>query len=119
MCGIVGYLRISAEWRLPPDFLERACVTMAHRGPDDQGVIQLNDGQVGLGMRRLSIIDLSTGNQPMISEDGQVVIVFNGEIYNYLEIRHQLESQGCRFHTTSDTEVLLQAYQVYGVDCLH
>jgi asparagine synthase (glutamine-hydrolysing) len=91
--------------------------SIAHRGPDDSG-LYLHD-QVGFGFRRLSILDLSpTGHQPMSSDDGQLVIVFNGEIYNYIELRDELRAAGYRFRSTSDTEVLLAAYRHWGPECL-
>src|SRR5206468_5652525 len=92
--------------------------TMRHRGPDDQGVWRSADGRVGLGHRRLSIIDLSpAGHQPMIDESARLSISYNGEIYNFLELRDELAKIGYRFRTRSDTEVILAAYQEWGVDC--
>jgi asparagine synthase (glutamine-hydrolysing) len=97
--------------------LHRMARSIAHRGPDDSGTYL--DHQVGLGFRRLSILDLSpSGHQPMCSDDGQLVIVFNGEIYNYLELRDELRAVGYCFRSTSDTEVLLAAYQRWGAGCL-
>ena len=87
-----------------------------HRGPDEFGIYL--DGPVGLGNARLSIIDLSTGQQPIANEDGTLWIVFNGEIFNYVELRPELEARGHRFTTTSDTEVLLHAYEEFGPQCL-
>jgi asparagine synthase (glutamine-hydrolysing) len=92
------------------------CDVIAHRGPDDSGVFV--DGPVGLGMRRLSIIDIAGGHQPMQTSDGRLTIVFNGEIYNHREVRRGLEALGQRFRTSSDTEVILHAYQRYGTACL-
>jgi asparagine synthase (glutamine-hydrolysing) len=117
MCGIVGYLGIplSAEERIP--FLRRMCDAIVHRGPDDDGYYA--DGRAGLGMRRLSIIDLSSGHQPIANEDGSKQIVFNGEIYNYQELRPQLKRQGHRFQTQSDTEVILRQYEQDGAACVH
>src|SRR5688572_17346799 len=93
------------------------CDLLANRAPDGAGVYA--DGPAGLGHRRLAIIDLSeAGQQPMKSADGDVWITFNGEIYNYLELRARLTQQGHRFRTQTDTEVLLAAYQEYGVDCV-
>jgi asparagine synthase (glutamine-hydrolysing) len=89
---------------------------MYHRGPDDEGYY--TDKQVGLGMRRLSIIDLSTGRQPLANENGTLWIVFNGEIYNYRQLRNQLEQQGHVFSTKTDTEVIIHAYEEYGANCL-
>jgi asparagine synthase (glutamine-hydrolysing) len=92
------------------------CTVIRHRGPDDQGTL-IKDG-IALGMRRLSIIDLSGGHQPMSGEDGTVSVVFNGEIYNYRDLRPLLESLGHRFKTDSDTEVIVHAYEQYGADCV-
>ncbi|MCB9889829.1 MAG: asparagine synthase (glutamine-hydrolyzing) [Planctomycetes bacterium] len=111
MCGICGYLGIDE-----PGLLERMTAALLHRGPDDSGLFF--DRDVGLGHRRLSIIDLSGGHQPMTSPDGNLVIAFNGEIYNFAELRAELEARGHRFETGSDTEVLLRMYQVHGVDAL-
>ncbi|MGH7607946.1 MAG: asparagine synthase (glutamine-hydrolyzing), partial [Gemmatimonadales bacterium] len=97
--------------------LARMADSIAHRGPDDSGLYL--DHQVGFGFRRLSILDLSpTGHQPMSSDDGSLVIVFNGEIYNYIELRDELRAAGYRFRSTSDTEVLLAAYRHWGAGCL-
>lgn len=91
---------------------------MAYRGPDDDGLFFR--GPVGLGHRRLSIIDLSSaGHQPMMSHDQTYSIVFNGEIYNYLELRDELSTHGCLFHTRTDTEVILEAYRIWGYDCIN
>ncbi len=100
-----------------PAALSRMAQSIAHRGPDDSGLYL--DGQVGFAFRRLSILDLSaTGHQPMASSDGQLVIVFNGEIYNYIELRNELRAAGYRFRSSSDTEVLLAAYRHWGPACL-
>ncbi len=116
MCGIAGYLGVplSAEQRLP--LLRQMCQEIAHRGPDDDGYF--TDEHAGLGMRRLSIIDLSTGHQPMASEDGSKQIIFNGEIYNYQQLRLGLEQRGHRFKTQSDTEVILRQYEQDGPMCV-
>lgn len=90
---------------------------IAHRGPDDDGHVTLSNGKVGLGFRRLSIVDLSTaGHQPMSTEDGTITLVFNGEIYNHLELRVELEKRGYRYRSRTDTESILYAYQEYGAD---
>jgi asparagine synthase (glutamine-hydrolysing) len=116
MCGLVGFVGFG---RRQPHGLERLLARLAHRGPDDSGLFESDDGRVVLGHARLSIIDLSAlGHQPMASEDGRYVIVFNGEIYNHREIRQDLASRGVRFVSDSDTEVLLAAYQAWGQDCL-
>jgi len=100
-----------------PAILTRMAQSLAHRGPDDSGLYL--DDHVGFGFRRLSILDLSpTGHQPMASEDGELVIVFNGEIYNYIELRDELRAAGYCFRSTSDTEVLLAAYRHWGPECL-
>ncbi len=115
MCGIAGILRLDGQANTDPVVLKRMADVMQHRGPDGEGFFV--EGEIGLAHRRLSIIDLATGDQPMTSADGARVIIYNGEIYNYREIRAQLQSQGCRFCTQSDTEVILQAYAQYGDRC--
>ncbi len=92
------------------------CQTLFHRGPDDQGFLQ--DGAAAFGMRRLSIIDLASGHQPISNEAGTIWVVFNGEIYNYRELRRRLEALGHRFRTHSDTEVIVHAYEQFGDDCV-
>ncbi len=112
MCGIAGTIRIGDL-----DLVERMTTLMSYRGPDDWGVYE--DGEVRLGHRRLSILDLSeAGHQPMLSDDGQLVITYNGEIYNYRELRLKLEKRGHRFQTGTDTETILSAYREFGIDCL-
>ncbi|MBI3978181.1 MAG: asparagine synthase (glutamine-hydrolyzing) [Chloroflexi bacterium] len=116
MCGIVGIWHRDGA---PVDgaILEAMCRAIAHRGPDDQG-IQAGPG-IGLGNRRLKVIDLSpAGHQPMVSENGALWLTFNGEIYNFEEIRKELLARGHRFHSRTDTEVLLRAYAEYGDACL-
>lgn len=117
MCGILGiFLR---NTQVDESKLIRQRDRLFHRGPDDAGLWISPDCRVGLGQRRLSIIDLSSmGHQPMLSSDGRLVIVFNGEIYNYSKIRENLIAQGVCFKSDSDTEVLLAAYTAWGVDCL-
>jgi asparagine synthase (glutamine-hydrolysing) len=114
MCGICGIV----ERRGPVDeqALRRMTAAIRHRGPDDQGYFI--DSRVGLGFRRLSIIDLVTGNQPMTNEDGSVHLVFNGEIYNYRELRSELASRGHRFATDSDTETIVHLYEELGARCV-
>lgn len=116
MCGIIGYLSSDALARETfTDLRDR----MRHRGPDDAGFWQTPNHTVLLGHRRLSILDLSdTGHQPMVSECGRYVIVFNGEVYNYLELKRELESLGYCFKGTGDTEVVLAAYRQWGASCL-
>src|SRR5713226_10554707 len=111
MCGIAGfYLR---EKQGDPRLLRAMCDQIRHRGPDDEGFHI--DGGCGIGMRRLSIIDLSTGHQPMSNEDHSLWVVFNGEIYDYQALRATLLAQGHRFTTNSDTETLLHLYEQEGV----
>jgi asparagine synthase (glutamine-hydrolysing) len=113
MCGIAGFASTGRGRPVPPaSVLRQMCDTIAHRGPDDDGL--LRDERVGLGMRRLSIIDLAGGRQPMASEDGSIVTVFNGEIYNFRELRAELESAGHVFRTHSDTEVIVHGYRQWG-----
>ena len=117
MCGLVGTVSllpiINREW------LKVGRDAMEHRGPDGAGEWWSDDGRVGLAHRRLSIVDLSiAGHQPMRNDQRGLTIVFNGEIYNFLELRTQLEGHGYRFKSNSDTEVLIAAYQVWGEDCL-
>jgi len=118
MCGIVGFVLRGGA--LPVQESERTLRLMAdvvrHRGPDGEGYRVA--GPAALGHRRLSIIDLATGAQPMLNEDGSVAIVFNGEIYNFLELRPKLEKAGHVFRTRSDTEVIIHAYEEYGTECL-
>ncbi len=115
MCGIVGLLDRAGEAVSMP-LLETMTATLAHRGPDGSGT--WNGGAVGLGHRRLSIIDVATGAQPMVSADGRLAITFNGEIYNFRELRDELEGRGHAFRTRSDTEVILAAYAEWGESCV-
>jgi asparagine synthase (glutamine-hydrolysing) len=115
MCGIVGFCGASLPDDEAAGLLRRMCATIAHRGPDGQGV-HAGEG-VGLGHRRLSIIDLSSNAaQPMATADGHVRIVYNGEIFNHIELRAMLVARGRRFATSSDTEVILQLYEEMGPD---
>ncbi|HVS83791.1 MAG TPA: asparagine synthase (glutamine-hydrolyzing) [Pyrinomonadaceae bacterium] len=118
MCGIAGFVSRDKhrDTRAANDVLDRMCRVIAHRGPDDQGTLVKN--QVALGMRRLSIIDLAGGRQPMSGCDAAITIVFNGEIYNYRELQRELESRGHRFKTHSDTETIVHAYEEYGARCV-
>lgn len=118
MCGIAGFVsrdehREQGEARA---VLDRMCRVIAHRGPDEQGM--LVDGRIALGMRRLSIIDLAGGQQPMSGCDAATTIVFNGEIYNYRELQRELESRGHHFKTHSDTETIVHAYEEFGAACV-
>ncbi len=115
MCGIVGIIGYNL---IREQDLDTMAQSISHRGPDNQGIYI--DGNVGLGHRRLSIIDLSSAaHQPMISSSSDTVIVFNGEIYNYLELRKELHDKSVQFRTSSDTEVILELYQVYGKEFVH
>jgi asparagine synthase (glutamine-hydrolysing) len=114
MCGIVGIVRSDAK-AIDEELLSRMCNAIRHRGPDDDG-FYIN-GSVGLAMRRLSIIDIKSGQQPIHNGDRTAWIVFNGEIYNYLELREKLEKLGHTFYTNSDTEAIVHAYDQYGSDC--
>ncbi|MFH1701767.1 MAG: asparagine synthase (glutamine-hydrolyzing) [Candidatus Zixiibacteriota bacterium] len=117
MCGIAGYFQINQS--TPPDYdlIIRMVSILRHRGPDEFGAYF--DNRCGLGQARLSIIDLSTGSQPLSNEDENVWITFNGEIYNYVELRPELESLGHIFKTKSDTEVIVHAYEEWGKECLN
>jgi asparagine synthase (glutamine-hydrolysing) len=115
VCGIAGVVGRQDE-NIDAEDVHRMCQTIIHRGPDDEGIY--TQGPVGLGMRRLSIIDLSGGKQPIHNEDSSVWVVFNGEIYNFLELRRELESRGHEFYTHSDTEVIVHLYEEMGADCV-
>lgn len=115
MCGIIGLI-YKEQASINPQVLNGMTGALAHRGPDGWG-IEINH-QIGLGHRRLSIIDLELGKQPLSNEDGKVWITFNGEIYNYRELRNQLQTQGHIFRTDSDTEVIVHAYEQWGDQCV-
>lgn len=115
MCGIAGIVGKRGEVVEAAD-VHRMCQTIVHRGPDDEGIYA--QGPVGLGMRRLSIIDLAGGKQPIHNEDRTVWVVFNGEIYNFPELRRELEGRGHQFYTHSDTEVIVHLYEEMGADCV-
>src|SRR6201995_2072268 len=106
MCGIAGWYRRSGH-AVPRSAITAMCNSIRHRGPDDDGI--LTDGDFGFGMRRLSILDIQGGHQPMTTADGRYSIVFNGEIYNHREVRQLLSSTGYAFTTHSDTETILAA----------
>jgi asparagine synthase (glutamine-hydrolysing) len=114
MCGICGQFNFGTKAPIVPHDLEQMTQTITHRGPDDEGYYFA--GPLGLGFRRLSIIDLSGGHQPMSDADETVWVVFNGEIYNFQELRQDLESRGHRFRTKSDTEVIVHGYRQWGTD---
>src|SRR6266852_5866009 len=122
MCGIFGI--VARDGRVPADVLERATQSLAHRGPDDSGTVILHDSvrgpvEIGLGNRRLAILDLSPlAHQPMHDPDTGNWIVYNGEIYNFRDVRKELEQAGTKFVSHSDTEVLLKAYARWGEKCL-
>ena len=118
MCGIAGICQVDASPLTPEagQWVKAMTDRMSHRGPDGEG--QWSNGSVCLGHRRLSIIDLSGGGQPMHSADGQMTVTFNGEIYNYAELKEQLTALGGQFQTSSDTEVILEGYRIWGPDCL-
>lgn len=116
MCGICGIVSFARDGFIDKDILTKMCRTMRHRGPDDEGHYRCDT--VGLAMRRLSIIDLATGHQPMTNEDESVWVLFNGEIYNYGALRRRLELRGHIFTTESDTEVIVHAYEEYGTACV-
>jgi len=120
MCGLAGYLIYPSGLREDmPSRLRTATAALKHRGPDQTREFIDSSGSLGMGFTRLSIIDLSErGRQPMFSEDGNLVLMFNGEIYNYLELRAELSRRGHRFHSLSDSEVLLHLYEQFGADML-
>jgi asparagine synthase (glutamine-hydrolysing) len=116
MCGIAGIFGTNGA---PVEFgeIKAMCDVLEHRGPNDEG-FYIN-GNVGLGMRRLSIVDLATGKQPVSNEDGTVHVVLNGEIYNFKQLRQELQARGHSFYTSTDTEVIVHLYEEYGTECVH
>jgi asparagine synthase (glutamine-hydrolysing) len=116
MCGICGIVNFNANHPVDRELVERMTSAQSHRGPDDHGYFVENN--VGLGHRRLSIIDLSGGKQPIFNEDGSVVVVFNGEIYNYADLTGSLIAKGHLFATRSDTETIVHSYEEYGDQCM-
>jgi asparagine synthase (glutamine-hydrolysing) len=114
MCGILGFINLDRNNRADQRIARQMAEAIVHRGPDDEGFYFKDN--VALGMRRLSIIDLETGHQPISNEDGSVWVVFNGEIYNFLELRQRLVARGHQFRTHSDTEVIVHLYEDYGDD---
>ena len=116
MCGIAGILEFGRDARANAAALREMCRVISHRGPDDEGFY--TDGSVGIGMRRLSIVDVAGGHQPISNEDGTLWIVFNGEIYNHLALREQLVARGHRYSTHSDTETVIHLFEEHGADCV-
>ena len=116
MCGITGIFDTRGSSEINRAVLQRMNDSQLHRGPDE-GSLHIEPG-VGLGHRRLSIIDIATGQQPLFNEDGSVVVVFNGEIYNYQQLIPELQALGHVFHTKSDTEVIVHAWESWGADCV-
>src|SRR5450755_2107887 len=116
MCGIAGILEFGRDAQANAAALREMCGVIRHRGPDDEGFY--TDGAAGIGMRRLSIVDVAGGHQPLSNEDGTLWIVFNGEIYNHLALREQLIARGHRYSTRSDTETVIHLFEEYGADCV-
>lgn len=116
MCGIVGKLLLRGRGPLARDVIEDMCAALEHRGPDSRGVFL--DDTVGLGIQRLRVVDLVTGDQPIFNEDRSIVVVLNGEIYNFRELRSRLRREGHRFATDGDTEVITHLYEEHGIDCV-
>jgi len=117
MCGICGIFFANREWRVHGDVLARMNRRIVHRGPDDEGFFV--EENVGLAMRRLSIIDVKSGHQPLANENRDVWIIFNGEIYNHAELRENLEARGHQYRTRSDTETIVHLYEEYGSACVN
>ena len=115
MCGISGFFHFDVNRPAKSDVLKKMTDVISYRGPDDEGFYLKQN--LALGHRRLSIIDLCTGEQPMFSDDNKIALIFNGEIYNYIELREELIKLGNKFTTSSDTEVIINAYRTWGVDC--
>ncbi|HEV8505175.1 MAG TPA: asparagine synthase (glutamine-hydrolyzing) [Chitinophagaceae bacterium] len=115
MCGIAGIFHFDTSRKADDKVVKSMTDSLSHRGPDGEGFFIHNN--IALGHRRLSIIDLETGDQPMFNEDHSIVVIFNGEIYNYIELREELKTLGHTFRTKSDTEVIIKAYQQWGLDC--
>src|SRR5262245_37953732 len=116
MCGISGIYHYGCDEPVSEQILRRMTDVIKHRGPDDEGFYL--HPRAGLGHRRLSIIDVAGGHQPIFNEDGTVAVVFNGEIYNYLDLMRRVEDRGHRFKTRSDTETIVHLYEEYGEACV-
>jgi len=114
MCGICGQFNFATNEPVEPEVIRRMADSITHRGPDDEGYFV--SGPIGLGFRRLSIIDLAGGHQPMADAEETVWVIFNGEIYNFKELRAELEQLGYSFRTNSDTEVIIHGYREWGTD---
>src|SRR5215472_16545747 len=117
MCGIAGQFNFLRREPVERETIGRMARSIAHRGPDDEGYFI--SGPVGLGFRRLSIIDLAGGHQPMSDAAETVWVIFNAEIYNYKELRAELQSKGHQFRTNSDTEVIIHGYKAWGIEVLN
>src|SRR5215469_12739066 len=115
MCGITGIFEYEGLTEIRQELVHRMNETIVHRGPDDEGIF-VGRG-IGLGFRRLSIIDLAGGHQPIPNEDDSLWVMLNGEIYNYPELRRELDANGHKFRTNSDTETIVHLYEDYGEDC--
>ena len=116
MCGICGILSFNDNGVDKREIINEMATLMVHRGPDDDGYY-FND-EIGLGIRRLAIIDIEGGHQPILSEDGRYVVILNGEIYNYIELRQMLIRKGHIFKTDSDTEVIVHLFEEKGAECV-
>ena len=117
MCGLCGIVNFKEKART--ELVQTMMFKMKHRGPDDDGIYENNEKSLVLGFVRLSIIDLSkNGHQPMLSSDERYVIIYNGEVYNYKEIRDELIIKGYKFRTTSDTEVVINSFIEWGKECM-
>src|SRR3954467_15034847 len=116
MCGICGIFFSDRNWRVQGNVLAAMNRRITHRGPNDEGFFV--EENVGLAMRRLSIIDVKTGHQPLSNENRDIWIVYNGEIYNHAELREELEKKGHQYRTHSDTETIVHLYEEYGRDCV-
>ena len=115
MCGITGILNMDKNMQVDLALLRNMNNTLIHRGPDHEGYFTYKN--IGFGHKRLEIIDLDSGSQPMYSSDKNIIIVFNGEIYNYLELKKILILKGLKFNTNSDTEIIINSYLEWGIDC--
>src|SRR5215471_14103083 len=116
MCGITGFIDLQRAHDVAECLIDRMCQRIRHRGPDGQGT-WVGDG-VALGMRRLAIIDVAGGHQPIFNEESSILVVFNGEIYNYRQLQETLQKCGHSFRTRADTEVIVHAYEEYGDECV-